>query len=688
MEKGKTISKATYFSNSIGVFQGGGCKAIAYLGAYRVAHERGIMFSELAGTSAGSIFAAMIAAGASPDDIESIIRREDFKQFTKTARALPKGEVPLFSDKRNSFLQRLKIYASISLLKINLFILRALKVHRVVSDISIDDFARVYGIYDSSYIQDKVNEWLKVLCQVENLTFKDLKVPLYIVSGNVSKHDVKIWSQNETPDELVAKAVAASCSIPVLFSPVDRCHVDGGIIANRPDFIFHQDNPHYFQVLSFSMKTKIEKNIENIKDFYSELISTIVEGADNIQHRIIREVNEVSIITPDNISATDFDKMTEDNITSLIKAGEVAMNKFLEIESPRRFDNCIITPHSHLHNIEQMLSEVAFWSYNPMTEVVISTPNLDWVWPLFPTIFSWITNEAKVIVFHYDCTINKDKILPKLIDRYKNKAEARKRLLSMQEKDNAMKRLLGAMGCIVENTGSQIHGFFFNKKGRYFGVSYDESNDDFKAKIYSEPIDSIVIQSLFNTLDIERRITDLTPPEIHISPASAEEIIAPIKDIVFYKDATLCFENIDLSQIRFLNQYVRGLKYKQVANLFNAYENAGIPLFEPSKIQLNNGKESLMSPIVVEEHDGTLYVIKGNVRSLFAYKHGVRSVVALVVRGVSAQLPNEDASASFSIDEVVISENKLTQDRRYGKFNYRLFRNIEYALRPTSKYLL
>lgn len=686
------FSKVTYFSNSIGVFQGGGCKAIAYLGAYRVAHEKGIMFSELAGTSAGSIFAAMIAAGATPDDIESIIRRENFKQFTKTARAFSKGPILLFPDKNNSFLHRtlrwIKISAALGMLKLNLFILQFLKVHKVTSDISIDDFARVYGIYDSSYIQDMVNEWFKSVCQVDNITFKDLKVPLYIVSGDVSRHDVKIWSKQETPDEQVAKAVAASCSIPVFFAPIDKCHVDGGIIANRPDFIFHQDNPHYFQVLSFSLKSKTNKKIENIKDFYSELISTIVEGADNIQHRIIREVNEVNISTPVGISATDFDKITEGNITALIKAGEDAMNEFLSTECPSRFDNCIITPHSHLHNIEQMLSEVAFWSYHPTTEVVISTPNLDWVWPLFPTLFSWIRNGAKIIVFHYDCTRNQSKILPKLIGRCQNKTEAKKQLKKLQEKDNAMKRLLNAAGCIVENTGSPIHGFFFNKNGRYFGVSYNDSNEDFKAKIYSEPIDSIVIHSLFNTLDIEKRIAGLTSSGIQVLPASAEEIIDPIKNIEIYKDATLCFENIELSQIRFLNQYVRGLKYKQVANLITALEEADIQLFEPSKIKFNNGQESLMSPIVLEEHDGNLYVIKGNVRSLYAYKHGIKNIVALVVRGVSAKLPNEDASISFAIDEVVISENKLTEDRRYGKFNYSLFRNIEYALRPTPKYLL
>ena len=43
------------FINSKGVFQGGGCKAVAFIGAYESALENGVCFTEFAGTSAGSI---------------------------------------------------------------------------------------------------------------------------------------------------------------------------------------------------------------------------------------------------------------------------------------------------------------------------------------------------------------------------------------------------------------------------------------------------------------------------------------------------------------------------------------------------------------------------------------------------------------------------------------------------------
>ena len=70
-----------YFTSCKGVFQGGGCKAIAYIGAYKTAYERGVFFSELAGTSAGSIIAALIAAGAKPEYLEKVVKDLDFKTF-------------------------------------------------------------------------------------------------------------------------------------------------------------------------------------------------------------------------------------------------------------------------------------------------------------------------------------------------------------------------------------------------------------------------------------------------------------------------------------------------------------------------------------------------------------------------------------------------------------------------------
>ena len=52
-----------------GVFEGGGLKGVAYAGALSAVVDQSAWFGAVTGASAGAITAALIAAGASPDDI-------------------------------------------------------------------------------------------------------------------------------------------------------------------------------------------------------------------------------------------------------------------------------------------------------------------------------------------------------------------------------------------------------------------------------------------------------------------------------------------------------------------------------------------------------------------------------------------------------------------------------------------
>ena len=62
------------------VLKGGGVKGLALVGAL-LELERWFEFDEFAGTSAGSILAALLALGCSPSDLERILRKTDFGAF-------------------------------------------------------------------------------------------------------------------------------------------------------------------------------------------------------------------------------------------------------------------------------------------------------------------------------------------------------------------------------------------------------------------------------------------------------------------------------------------------------------------------------------------------------------------------------------------------------------------------------
>jgi NTE family protein len=55
--------------DAYGIFEGGGAKGYAHVGALKAAEKRGIFFRKVAGTSAGAIVAALVAARYTADEL-------------------------------------------------------------------------------------------------------------------------------------------------------------------------------------------------------------------------------------------------------------------------------------------------------------------------------------------------------------------------------------------------------------------------------------------------------------------------------------------------------------------------------------------------------------------------------------------------------------------------------------------
>lgn len=75
------------------VFEGGGVKGIGLVGAVSVTEEMGYDFCTVAGTSAGAIVAALVAAGYRASELRDIMRSLDYTQF-KDAGLL--DNIPVF----------------------------------------------------------------------------------------------------------------------------------------------------------------------------------------------------------------------------------------------------------------------------------------------------------------------------------------------------------------------------------------------------------------------------------------------------------------------------------------------------------------------------------------------------------------------------------------------------------------
>lgn len=63
------------------MFEGGGVRGIAFVGAIEVMESRGYVWQRLAGTSAGSIVAALLACNYSSSEIKKLMESLDYNQL-------------------------------------------------------------------------------------------------------------------------------------------------------------------------------------------------------------------------------------------------------------------------------------------------------------------------------------------------------------------------------------------------------------------------------------------------------------------------------------------------------------------------------------------------------------------------------------------------------------------------------
>lgn len=623
-----------YFDNCKAVFQGGGCKAIAYIGAYEEAYARGVFFSELAGTSAGAIIAAFIAAGATPEQLKEIVKTINFNDIVREN-------------------VRPNITEKIVLNKLNIKNKGISFKHNVRNK---------FGLYSLKNLEELIEKELQALLDKNSeIRFIDLIPNLHIVSADLCTHSVKVWSKDETPTERVSKAVCASCALPFYFMPVDERYVDGGLLCNLPNFVF-ANNAHYNKILSFRFIPGDSKTcISGFDEYVESLADTIVQGADEL-HKLLtpnHETYDIQIKVTD-IKTTDFDKIDDKSITALINEGKKATSAFFDKErffsysKPNRVTK-------KMHTLEEVHSLVAYLGNDVHEEVIACYRNTKWTWMLFPTILKWCKNQSIITIYS-----------------------------EKEETDNwgaPRKRMLEAMDIEMrEKTKEMCEGFFFRSNNTWKGIVITiANNNNFYAKYYNDTIDNETIRMVVSNFQ-NRSQKSSNKPKLH--PIEAEEIFRLMRTDTLYCDAQFELREVNIEDLQFMNPFIRALKYKQIDALYDMYNEANLPLFSPATIELSPNKKSIVGLPVIEQEGDKMYVIEGNTRLAYAYKHGIKSIYVIVVQGVTTPLPCGPIDKFYTLKEILISDKKLEGVDRFGKdWDYSTFRHIESSLRPIETYL-
>jgi predicted acylesterase/phospholipase RssA len=641
------LHKTSFFQTCLGVFQGGGCRAAAFVGAYESALAHGVHFAEVAGTSAGSIVASLIGAGATPEQLKESIRRLDFRTLM-----LPPEPIPSRSRSIKRFLGRG-----------TMAVLRATQLRQLAY------FYSHLGMHSSLQIERWMEQELRqLLPNIGNrpIRFSDLLIPTWVIATDLKTGGVRIWSSRETGSEEVSPAIRASCSIPVFFQPVQFRYVDGGALSNLPSFVFAnpKDGPLSNRILAFALKAQDEEpDLFSAAGMVKAMLNAVVDGSRDLQLKMQRNVHVVSISTG-AIKATDFDKMNHEVIGFLEANGRQATHEFFQDELSRVQTDT--PPPGLCHDTDEMYAAIVENLDRPIKDILIAEEKTDWVYSLFPSLLFWRFHGVRI------------------------------RVLLNQTGDNAQhgpyrRRLLRALGVeVIEVPAIPFKAYLFDsndvdRASAIVGIPSSTHAIMAAATRYSRYFDGAVINSLRRNLESfcpETVSTEMA--RIVIEKTAVENLLEVVRRVPQYEDedVELSMKQVKVDHLILLTSHVREFKYRQIRRLLSLYEKSKIQWFEPSRINFGNGYTSLITPPIAEESGDGYVLIEGSTRATFCRDNGIENILIVVAKSVKQALPSDER---VGIRQVLITRREIPILQRYGpSYNRQAFRPVEKAVHPVD----
>ena len=295
------------------VFSGGGIKGISFAGVIEELHKLNIIYSEtgefklkgIAGTSAGSIIASLLAVGYTPQELIDVMSNIDYEKIV---------------DDKLGYLR------------------------------DTYNFLEDWGICPGNYAQDLLGDLINKKTGNPDYTieqlYNDKKIKLVIVTtdANYSK-SIYLYAGNpikEYSNIPIRLAVRMSIGIPFVFEPYhynDSYFVDGGVLDNYPLHVFDGEypgdvkarlnlcipNPKVLGVKLMTDDEQLNYDISNKQSFaglFDYAVSFVHTFLTENDRRIMTPIfweRSIIVITP-NYSITKYD-ITSDEKIQMINIG-------------------------------------------------------------------------------------------------------------------------------------------------------------------------------------------------------------------------------------------------------------------------------------------------------------------------------------------------------------------------------
>lgn len=278
-------------------FSGGGIKGAAHIGAIKALEEENLKFNYISGTSSGSIIATLYAAGYSSDEMLKF-----FKKYAKKIK---------YVDPKN-----------ILILLINLFIKRKIVIK---------------GFNEGTIIERLLNKELNKK-NIKNIS--DIKKELLIPSIDINTGEINVFISKENRAKYldniiyinnvnIGKAVRASCSYPVVFSPckIDgKQLVDGGLRENVPWKLTKEKGADKVLSIIFDEEKNKKNYCKNILEVASNSLGILCHEISNYD---LEGADYLLKIKTEKVQLLDYKKIDE----LYLKGYEQTKNKIKEIKN-------------------------------------------------------------------------------------------------------------------------------------------------------------------------------------------------------------------------------------------------------------------------------------------------------------------------------------------------------------------
>lgn len=312
------------------VLSGGGAKGMAHIGAIKIIEEAGIPIDYVVGTSMGSIIGGLYAIGYTPEQMDSMVRKQDWTFLLSDQ--IPRKDMNMQErDADEKYVISVPFNKS-AIQDLTGGLIKGRNISNLFSELTL-------GYHDS-------------------LDFNKLPIPFACVSENIVKGKEYVFH-----DGVLSTAMRASMAIPGVFTPVrldSMVLVDGGVVNNYPVNVAKEMGADVIIGVDVQSELKPANELESATSILGQLIDLM--GQDNY----LKNIKETDVLIKVNVkgySAASFSKTAVDSLIHRgVEAAEAQKDALMKLKNeiglPENYQP--IRKHSY-HPVEWiMIKEIHF----------------------------------------------------------------------------------------------------------------------------------------------------------------------------------------------------------------------------------------------------------------------------------------------------------------------------------------